>query len=149
MSKTAKSKKSKQESPKVHKIKAQVTPQPKSAPVASVKKPAAQSASSNSAQGSNSSAEAASAILARTKSKRKPSRPKKRLKFIASLFMPVIKFNRYLKSSWQEIKKVHWPNRKSAWAMTLAVIGYLVFFLVLVLVLDNIFSYLFKLMMGR
>lgn len=75
------------------------------------------------------------------------TKTKKSGSILAKVFKPIILFNRYLKNSWLELKKVHWPSRKSTWAMVFAVVGYSLFFLVLVLALDNFFSYIFKLML--
>lgn len=65
------------------------------------------------------------------------------------IFFPIVALIRYLKQSWRELCRVHWPSRKSTWAMTFAVVLYTALFLILVLALDNIFSYLFKLMIGN
>ncbi len=67
---------------------------------------------------------------------------------ILKFFNPIIRFNRYLVASWRELKNVRWPSRKETWQKVLSIIIYGLFFIVLVLFLDNIFDYLFKLMLG-
>ncbi len=49
----------------------------------------------------------------------------------------------YFKGAWHELRQVRWPNRKATWGLTLAVILYSAFFVVLVLLLDAGFKYLF------
>ncbi len=51
---------------------------------------------------------------------------------------------RYIKGSWYELRQVRWPNRKATWGMTLAVIGFTLFFSVVILLLDGAFQWLFK-----
>lgn len=86
-------------------------------------------------------------IKAVIKPKAKTAKRTKSKKALAKALKPMVGFNRYLKNSWLELKKVHWPSRKSTWAMVFAVVSYSLFFLVLVLALDNFFSYIFKLML--
>jgi preprotein translocase SecE subunit len=50
----------------------------------------------------------------------------------------------YFKGAWQELRLVRWPNRRSTWGMTLAVILFSGFFAGLILGLDALFHYLFK-----
>ena len=49
----------------------------------------------------------------------------------------------YFKGAWIELKQVHWPDRKSTWGMTFAVVLFTLFFVVLILLLDAGFKYLF------
>lgn len=56
-----------------------------------------------------------------------------------------VRFGRYLKGAWHELKLVRWPNRKETWGLTAAVLLFSAFFLVLILGLDALFQYLFKL----
>ena len=51
---------------------------------------------------------------------------------------------RYFKGAWQELGQVRWPDRKSAWAMTSAVILFTGFFVGLIILLDFLFQILFK-----
>lgn len=54
----------------------------------------------------------------------------------------------YLKGSWEELKQVRWPDRRSTWGMTGALLMFTLFFTVLLLSFDFIFSELFKLILG-
>ena len=54
----------------------------------------------------------------------------------------------YFKGAWYELKQVQWPNRKATWSMTAAMLAYTAFFVVLILLLDALFKYLFELMLG-
>ncbi len=72
----------------------------------------------------------------------------KKTSFLAKLLSPIISFNRYLKNSWRELKKVRWPSRKETWQKVLSIIIYGLFFIFLVILLDNLYDWLFKLMLG-
>ena len=60
------------------------------------------------------------------------------------LLLPVTGPIGYVKGSWQELRQVRWPNRRSTWSLTLAVIVFTMFFVVVILILDAAFQYLFK-----
>lgn len=57
---------------------------------------------------------------------------------------PITGLVRYIKGSWYELRQVRWPNRKATWGMTLAVIGFTLFFSVIILLLDAAYQWLFK-----
>lgn len=137
---------------KVHKIKAKVDPKPAKAGAkvtkikASVPAKTAKTAAVATTVTKTVKADQA-ANIAKAKAKIKVKSTKRSGSVLARVLKPVLMLNRYLKNSWLELKKVHWPSRKSTWAMVFAVVGYSLFFLVLVLALDNFFSYIFKLML--
>lgn len=54
----------------------------------------------------------------------------------------------YFKGAWYELMQVHWPNRRATWGMTGALLAFTAFFIVLILLLDALFKYLFQLMLG-
>lgn len=54
----------------------------------------------------------------------------------------------YFKGSWYELTQVRWPDRKSTWGMTGALVAFTLFFVVVVLVFDYGFAQLFKLILG-
>lgn len=54
----------------------------------------------------------------------------------------------YFKGAWQEVKQVRWPTRRATWSMTFAMLGYTAFFVIVILLLDALFKYLFELMLG-
>ena len=61
---------------------------------------------------------------------------------------PFVRFSRYFKGAWHELRQVRWPDRKNTWAMTGALLAFTAFFIVVILVLDFAFSELFKLILG-
>ena len=64
------------------------------------------------------------------------------------LFRPFIAFGHYLRDSWREIRQVRWPNRKATWKMVFAVFVYTAIFVVLIMLLDALFAWLFNLILG-
>lgn len=62
---------------------------------------------------------------------------------------PVKATGSYFKGAWEELRLVRWPSRRATWGLTGAVILYSAFFVVLVLLLDAIFKYLFELILGK
>lgn len=54
----------------------------------------------------------------------------------------------YFKGAWFELRQVRWPNRKATWSLTGAVLLFTGFFVVLILLLDVLFKYLFELILG-
>jgi preprotein translocase SecE subunit len=53
---------------------------------------------------------------------------------------------RYFKGAWVELRQVRWPSRKATWGLTLAVIVFSIFFVVIILLLDAFFKFIFELM---
>ena len=146
--------KSTKTSSKVIKIKASVPTKTAKSAKATTKaaKPTAKSAKSTATAKTTKTVSATKTtavtkVKAVIKPKAKTAKRTKSKKALAKVLKPMVGFNRYLKNSWLELKKVHWPSRKSTWAMVFAVVSYSLFFLVLVLALDNFFSYIFKLML--
>lgn len=72
----------------------------------------------------------------------------KPLKEVFILARPFVALGRYLRDSWREIRQVRWPNRKLTWKMTLAVFIYCAIFMVFILVLDALFTFIFNLLLG-
>ena len=54
----------------------------------------------------------------------------------------------YFAGAWYELKQVNWPNRKSTWSLTAAMLAFTGFFVVIILLLDALFKYLFQIMLG-
>jgi preprotein translocase subunit SecE len=54
----------------------------------------------------------------------------------------------YFKGAWYELRQVRWPNRKATWSLTGAMLVFTAFFVVLILLLDALFKYLFELILG-
>lgn len=61
---------------------------------------------------------------------------------------PAVAILEYFKGAWYELKQVRWPNRRATWGMTMAVLAFTAFFVVLILLLDALFKYLFQLILG-
>ena len=76
-----------------------------------------------------------------TKKSTKKANPDKK-PFI--LVRPFVALGHYVKSSWQELRHVRWPNRKATWKMTLAMLIYCAIFLVFIVLLDLLFSLIFN-----
>ena len=65
------------------------------------------------------------------------------------LVRPFVYLGRYIRDSWLELRQVRWPTRKYTWKMVLAVIVYSALFMVIILLLDLFFSWLFGLILGN
>jgi preprotein translocase SecE subunit len=61
---------------------------------------------------------------------------------------PAVAIREYFVGAWYELRQVRWPNRRATWGMTMAVLAFTVFFVVLILLLDALFKYLFQLILG-
>lgn len=72
----------------------------------------------------------------------------KLIRTICKPFKFIVVLGRYFKNSWTELKQVRWPNREATWGLTLAVIGYSIFFVAMIVLLDFGFDKLFKILLG-
>jgi preprotein translocase SecE subunit len=76
--------------------------------------------------------------------------PKKKKSIKAkSILRPFIASRDYFVGAWRELKQVRWPTRGATWSLTFAVIAYSAFFVLIVLLLDALFKYLFDLILGK
>lgn len=50
----------------------------------------------------------------------------------------------YFKGAWIELRSVRWPSRRATWSLTLAVILFSAFFVLIIVLLDIFFKYLFE-----
>lgn len=57
---------------------------------------------------------------------------------------PFKAFARYVKGAWYELRQVRWPDRAATWSLTLAILVFTAFFVVLVILLDTGFNWLFE-----
>ena len=64
------------------------------------------------------------------------------------LAKPFIALGHYILDSWREIRQVRWPSRSATWKMVLAVFVYAGFFIVLIMLLDAFFTWLFNTLLG-
>lgn len=53
----------------------------------------------------------------------------------------------YFKGAWVELRLVRWPTRSATWGLTFAVILFSTFFVVVILLLDILFKFLFQLIL--
>ena len=81
-----------------------------------------------------------------TTQKQKKARRKPSAKGIAR---PFVATGNYFSGAWYELKQVRWPTRRATWGLTAAVLLYTAFFIVIVILLDIVFKYLFDLMLGK
>ena len=77
----------------------------------------------------------------------KSATPEKPLKQVFILARPFVALGRYLRDSWRELRQVRWPNRKATWKMTLAVLVYCAIFIVFIMLLDALFTFIFDLLL--
>lgn len=77
------------------------------------------------------------AVVKKTKAEKPARKPRKWTK-------PFRVVGGYFKGAWVELRQVRWPDRKATWSLTFAVILFSLFFALVILGLDWVFSYLFK-----
>ena len=53
----------------------------------------------------------------------------------------------YFKGAWIELRLVRWPTRRATWGLTFAVILFSAFFVVLILLLDLLFKFIFEIIL--
>lgn len=87
------------------------------------------------------------AKTAKAKIKAKANTPEKPLEQVFILARPFVALGRYLRNSWRELRQVRWPNRKATWKMTLAVLAYCAIFIVFIMLLDALFTFIFDLLL--
>ncbi len=120
------------------------------------KKPAAKKATSQTKVTRITASDTEKVVAAKAKTPAKASKPEaKRQKkqsnsphFIKGMASPFIALGGYFKGAWYELQQVTWPNRKATWSLTVALIGFTIFFVVMILLLDALFKYLFELILG-
>ena len=77
----------------------------------------------------------------RKKARRKPTR--------GGVLRPFVAIKDYFVGAWVELKQVRWPTRRATWSLTFAVLVYTAFFVLLVILLDVAFKYLFDVILGK
>ncbi|MBC7564968.1 preprotein translocase subunit SecE [Candidatus Saccharibacteria bacterium] len=98
------------------------------------------------------SGEKVTRITAKTTTVRKVSRKSpKVVKVHKEPTNPIIKtlfaVGGYFKGAWTELRLVRWPTRRATWGLTFAVILFSAFFVVIILLLDILFKYLFEIIL--
>ena len=81
-------------------------------------------------------------VKADKKDKKADKKPKN--KFLRALGAPF----RYIHDSWLELRQVRWPSRGATWKMVLAVLVYTGIFIVILVLLDMFFTFIFELILG-
>lgn len=61
---------------------------------------------------------------------------------------PLVAFGGYFVGAWNELRQVRWPNRRTTWALTFAVLAFTAFFIVVIILLDYGFQWLFQRILG-
>jgi preprotein translocase, secE subunit len=143
---STKSTKGKKKQPTVTRIKASDNSAPKRAAAVKAKQNAAASAATKSTPSAKEkSASKAKRLLGGTRKSKDVASSKKST---SSRRNPLRAVRGYFVGAWQELKQVRWPDRRSTWAMTGALIAFTVVFVVVILLIDYGFSWLFKLIIG-
>lgn len=62
----------------------------------------------------------------------------------SAAFLPFSAAARYVVGSWRELGQVRWPNRRTTWSLTGAVLIFTAFFMLLIVALDTGFQYIFN-----
>lgn len=73
--------------------------------------------------------------------------PKPRRRPLRAAARPLRGIGGYFAGAWRELREVRWPTRSQTWGMTGALIGFTAVFVVLILLLDALFKYLFELIL--
>lgn len=68
--------------------------------------------------------------------------------FLQKIARPFVLLGGYFRGSWYELRQVRWPDRKATWSLTAALVAFTGFFVVVILLLDALFKYLFQLILG-
>lgn len=68
----------------------------------------------------------------------------KKRSFLKKITKPFRALRDYFVGAWYELKQVRWTNRKATWALTGAVIAFTIFFVILIMLLDAGFEFLFE-----
>ncbi len=146
MAASTKSTKGKKKQPTVTRIKASDNSAPKrAAAVKSKQNAAAGAATKSTPSAKEKSASKAKRLLGGTRKSKDVASSKKST---SSRRNPLRAVRGYFVGAWQELRQVRWPDRRSTWAMTGALIAFTVVFVVVILLIDYGFSWLFKLIIG-
>lgn len=132
MATSTKSKKGKKSTTSVTRIKATDSAAPAKTKAKKAKQPASKGSKATASAKNIKDAKDAKAKTSSKKSRRSP----------------LGAIRKYFAGAWDELKQVRWPDRRSTWAMTGALIVFTLAFIVAILLIDYGFSWLFKLIIG-
>lgn len=62
---------------------------------------------------------------------------------------PLRAIGEYFAGAWYEIRQVRWPDRAATWKMTIALLLFTAFFVIIILLLDWAFQTLFNTLLGQ
>ena len=147
MAASTKSTKGKKKQPTVTRIKASDSSAPKRTTTVKSKQNAAAGATTKSTSSAKDKPVSKAKKLLDS-ARRKPKSAENGEKSTSSRRSPLRAIRGYFVGAWQELKQVRWPDRRSTWAMTGALIAFTVVFVVVILLIDYGFSWLFKLIIG-
>ena len=146
MAASTKSTKGKKNKPTITRIKANDRNAPKRTVAAKVKQSAAADVTTKSTPSAKDKpVSKAKKLLGGTRRSKNAAGSKKST---SSRRNPLRAVRSYFVGAWQELKQVRWPDRRSTWAMTGALIAFTVVFVIVILLIDYGFSWLFKLIIG-
>jgi len=94
------------------------------------------------ASGADSSAARTDEKVAKKVATKKKPTPSGKKPFF--LLRPIFAIGRYFRDAWRELRQVHWTNRRATWALTLAVIAFCAFFVVLIMLADWLFNWIMQ-----
>jgi len=80
-------------------------------------------------------------------SKKSPKVKKERKAPTNPILKTLFAIGGYFKGAWVELRLVRWPTRRATWGLTFAVLMFSVFFVVVILLLDPLFKYLFEIIL--
>lgn len=147
MTASTKSTKGKKNKPTVTRIKANDSSAPKrTAAVKSKQNAAAGATTKSTSSAKDKPVSKAKKLL--DSARRKPKSAENGEKSTSSRRSPLRAIRSYFVGAWQELRQVRWPDRRSTWAMTGALIAFTVVFVIVILLIDYGFSWLFKLIIG-
>jgi preprotein translocase SecE subunit len=87
--------------------------------------------------------------VAGSKTPKVSKQPKRAKKATTNPFFKVVfAADGYFIGAWVELRLVRWPTRRATWGLTLAVILFSAFFVVIILLLDLLFKSLFELILS-
>jgi preprotein translocase SecE subunit len=83
-----------------------------------------------------------------TKSEEAAKTAKAAKKPAPAILRPFIRFGAYIAASFRELRLMRFPNRASAWKMTIAIIVYALIFFIFIALLDAFWSTVFQRILG-
>lgn len=109
---------------------------------------ATKTSSSAKANGSDAHVTRIRATASKTTKTASSEKPKEKpAKQPRGLVRPLVGIGGYFAGAWRELREVRWPTRGQTWSMTGALVAFTAVFVILILLLDALFKYLFELIL--